>query len=1171
GRSVFERRAVVIGREPADFRDGLAALAAGEPSARVVTGTVPAHSGGTVFVFPGQGSQWVGMGVALMRTSPVFAEHLKACAAALEPFTGWSLIDVLHGAPGAPTLDRVDVVQPALWAVMISLARLWEHLGVTPDAVVGHSQGEIAAAHIAGILTLNDSARIVALRSGALAGIAGRGGMLSLPLGVAAAEDLVAPWKGRVAVATVNGPSATVVAGDADALAEILAHCEGTGIRARKIPVDYASHTPHVEALHDRLLELLAPVRPREAAVAFYSTVAGRTGGPLSDTSVMGAAYWYENLRTTVAFETTTRALLDDGHTLFIEASPHPVLVHPLQETAEDHPGTGEIAITGTLRREEGDWQRVLHSLAATHTHTTADWSGFYAPTQSVDLPTYPFEHERYWLSATDRAGTDRASGAASDPGEVEFWAAVDREDPDALIGTLGLGDANGERDAVDAALPAVLSAMSSWRRRRLDRAELDGLRYRATWKPLPDIGTGATPGLEGSTWLVVVPEAIAADPAVQTVLDAIRQRRAHVVRCDVAPTDLRDRAALGRRLVATLAEDEAPGGPTGVLSFAALVDDGLTAAHEPVSAGLAGTVALVQALEDAGVEARLWCLTREAVSTGNADAVANPLQAQIWGLGRVVALERPERWGGLVDVPARPDGRAVELLCAVLAGVDAGHGVGAGHGEDQVAVRPSGVFGRRLARAPLGDAPVPEWRPRGTVLVTGGAGAVGAQVCRRLAEAGAPHLLLVGRRGRDTPGIAELEAELTALGSRVTVAAVDVADRDGLRELLASVPREYPLTAVIHSAGALMDGLVQTLTPEQLERVLRPKVAAATALHELTADLELEAFVLFSSAAGVLGNGGQGGYAAANAFLDALAQVRRASGLPATAVAWGSWGGGGLMTGEVEERLRRKGLPPMAPETALAALAASLGRQETQVTVARVEWADFAPGFTAVRPSRLIADLPDLAVATTAHSAGGHAGGAAEGELVPRLREMPDDKLDEALLETVRAHAAAVLGLKGPDAIGTERAFKLAGFDSLTAVELRNRLRRVTGLRELPTTLLFDYPTPVAAARYLREELFPQRSVGGGTPGRSADVDDAEVRDLVLSIPPARLREAGLLESLLSLAGRPPVGGAETNGANGAGHAPENGDGPSLDEMGVDEMVRMAMGNGVPDETRRS
>ncbi|MFE6527286.1 beta-ketoacyl synthase N-terminal-like domain-containing protein, partial [Streptomyces sp. NPDC057794] len=336
-----------------------------------------------------------------------------ACAAALEPFTGWSLIDVLNQVEGAPGFDRVDVVQPALWAVMVSLARLWEHLGVVPDAVVGHSQGEIAAAHIAGVLSLEDSARVVALRSQAISGIAGRGGMVSLPLAKVDASVLIAPWEGRVAVAAVNGPSSTVVAGDADALDELLAHCEQADIRARRIPVDYASHTSHVEALHDQLMELLAPVEARPARVAFYSTVAGHVGGPLADTTVMGAAYWYENLATTVEFQAATRGLLDDGHTLFVEASPHPVLTHPLQETAGD---SGDVTVTGTLRRDEGGLQRFCASLGEAWVRGAGvDWPAVFAGrgARVVDLPTYAFQHQRYWLETSGSEWSVVAAGEA--------------------------------------------------------------------------------------------------------------------------------------------------------------------------------------------------------------------------------------------------------------------------------------------------------------------------------------------------------------------------------------------------------------------------------------------------------------------------------------------------------------------------------------------------------------------------------------------------------------------------------------------------------------------------------------------------------------------------------------------------------------------------------------
>ncbi|MEV6401323.1 acyltransferase domain-containing protein, partial [Streptomyces sp. NPDC051907] len=331
--------------------DGLTALATGTEAPHLVTGR--ATSGKTVLVFPGQGSQWVGMARGLSGASPVFRERLVECAVALSPYTDWSLLDVLDG--DGP-LERVDVVQPALWAVMVSLAALWRSVGVVPDAVVGHSQGEIAAAVVAGALSLDDGARVVALRSRAITGLAGRGGMVSVALPVGEVRSRIGRWSEDIGVAAVNGPSSTVVSGSAGALDELMVVLEAEGVRARRVPVDYASHSAHVDGIREEVLRLLGPVVPRSAEVAFYSTV---SGGRI-DTAGLDAEYWFRNLRQTVEFEKTTRALLDDGHRVFVEASPHPVLTIGLQETFED---AGEAAVVvPSLRRDEGGMERFLLS-----------------------------------------------------------------------------------------------------------------------------------------------------------------------------------------------------------------------------------------------------------------------------------------------------------------------------------------------------------------------------------------------------------------------------------------------------------------------------------------------------------------------------------------------------------------------------------------------------------------------------------------------------------------------------------------------------------------------------------------------------------------------------------------------------------------------------------------
>ncbi|MET9403977.1 acyltransferase domain-containing protein, partial [Kitasatospora sp. NPDC002965] len=411
-RGALEERAVAVG-DPAALR----ALAAGDPAAALVTGSADV-TGRTVFVFPGQGSQWAAMAVELLDTAPVFAARIEECAAALAPHADWSLVDVLRGAPGAPGLDRVDVVQPVLWAVMVSLAELWQAHGVRPDAVVGHSQGEIAAAVVAGGLSLADGARVVALRSRAILALSGAGGMASVALPAAEVGERIAAWGERLSVAVVNGPSATVVSGEPEALAELVAGYRAEDVRARLIPVDYASHSAQVDGLRAELLDLLAPVRPRTGEVPLLSTVTG----DWFDTAGLDAGYWVTNLRETVRFEDATRRLAETGHTVFVEVSPHAVLTVPIQETLQAADAARRSVVAGTLRRDHGGLDRFLLSAAELWVRgVPVDWPGLFAAARPrpVTLPAYPFQRRRYWLDAVVTNATVTASvvgaGTATD------------------------------------------------------------------------------------------------------------------------------------------------------------------------------------------------------------------------------------------------------------------------------------------------------------------------------------------------------------------------------------------------------------------------------------------------------------------------------------------------------------------------------------------------------------------------------------------------------------------------------------------------------------------------------------------------------------------------------------------------------------------------------------
>ncbi|MBP2056069.1 acyl transferase domain-containing protein/acyl carrier protein, partial [Streptomyces griseochromogenes] len=1055
-RSVFEHRAVVVGTDRDELVTGLENLARGGSAASVVSGV--ARSGArVVFVFPGQGSQWLGMGRELAESSPVFAARLAECERALAPYVDWSLSDVLAGADGAPELESADVVQPALWAVMVSLAAVWEAAGVTPDALVGHSQGEIAAATVAGMLSLEDGAKVVALRSQSLRVLSGAGGMMSVTEPAARVEERLGRWEGRLSLAAVNGPAAVVVSGEPMALEELKRELEAEGVRARMVAVDYASHCAQVEQLEKEILSVLAGVAPRAGRVPMVSAM---TGEMLTGTE-LDAGYWYGSLRASVQFDGAVRTLAGMGHQVFIEVSPHPVLLGAITETLEEAaleagPGTKAGVVCGTLRRDDGGATRLITSLAEAFVHGAGvDWTAVLPAGQQVELPTYAFRHERYWpqgASALLASGSVVGGDGASTVAEAQFWAAVEGGDLAQVADTLAIEN--------EQYLGEVLPALASWRRREQDRSTTANWRYRVGWAPVAE----PDPGVLTGVWLLVTAAGQSEDDLTRGCVRALAARGADVVMVQV-PADAVERAEVAAVLAQAL-RDREPGAVAGVLSLLAL-DETFVQEHPAVAQGVATTLGLVQALGDSDVVAPLWAATRGAVAAVPGEVLSNPVQAQVWGLGRVVGLEHPDRWGGLIDLPAVLDERAGARLAAVLAGC----------GEDEVAIRQAGILGRRLSRAAQPRVSAEGWVPRGSVLITGGTGAIGGHVARWLAGRGAQRLVLTSRSGAGAAGAAALAAELAMAGARVDVVSCDVGERADLSGLLAWTGTDGPaLSAVMHTAGVLDDGVVDRLSAERLATVMAPKTASAALLDELTADLDLDAFVLFSSAASTLGAAGQGNYAAANAFLDAMAESRRGRGLAGLAVAWGLWGGGGLAESNeaIRARMRRLPMPAMDPQLAVRALGEALEQPDPVLTVMDIDWAQLAsvPGAADLRQRPLVRDLPEVRRLAAAGGGAGTEGVVrSEGELAQRLAGLGRAEQDRVLIDVVRAEAAVVLGHASAEAVQDSQAFKDLGFDSLTGVELRNRLNAATGLR-LPATLVFDYPTPVVLATWLRTEI---------------------------------------------------------------------------------------------------
>jgi acyl transferase domain-containing protein/acyl carrier protein len=1060
--------------------------------------------------------------------------------------------------------------------------------------VVGHSQGEIAAACVSGALDLDDAAAVVALRSRALRALAGRGGMASLGVSEDHARTLIADLPG-VEVAVINGPQATVVAGEPDALRRLGTSCEADGVRFRLLPVDYASHTAHVGELADELASVLAHVRPEATAVPFYSAT---EGGRLTGTE-LDAAYWYRNLREPVRFGTAVDALLADGHRLFLEMSPHPVLTSTIGDVADAAGRT--VAASGSLRRGEGGLPRFLTSLAEAHlAGVTVDWASV-LPGHRTDLPTYPFQRDHYWLTPPAPRGAVRAAGLTGT--EHPFLGAAVELAADGgllLTGRLSLADQPWLADHAVAGtvlLPGTgfveLAAQAAHHAGHAGVTELTLSAPLVLTEDTPVllqvvVGPGPEPSVdvfartEGADWTrhatgtlgtptgsagqwstghwpppgavpidvadryaVLASQGYCYGPAFQCLTAAWRRgddvyaeirlgdeqagdtaryalhpalldaalhaigllpgRTADTalllpfswtdVRVTGTPGTLRVHLSGGDTVALRLYDDTgAPIGHVGALAMrpvdprrfgggamyrlawepVPLPSDGTPSRHAVVhvtghpDGPIATTLEVLDVLrrrldDDEFSGQRLVVVTHRALATRPGEAVHDLAAATVPGLVRAARTEHPGRFA-LVDVDDDTDDEALEAALRLDL--------------DEVAVRAGTAYVPRVVPAEPGSGAIDFGD--GTVLVTGASGTLGKLVARRLVTRhGVRRLLLVSRSGADGGLAGELAGR-----AEVRAAACDVADRDALAALLAS----EPVTGVVHAAGVLADGVLTSLSADDVADVLRPKATAAWHLHELTSGMGLSAFVLFSSVAGVLGLPGQANYAAANTYLDALAAHRAAAGLPATSLAWGLWADPSGMTAHLDAadlaRMARSGVAPLPADEGMDLFDRALSSGHAALVPAR---------FDAVALGRQAADgsLPPVLSGLVRVPA--RRAATDPGSWLDRVRLLPPADRERTARDVVRAHVAAVLG-GSPADVGADTTFKDLGLDSLTGLELRNRLRGTTGI-PLGATLVFDHPTPGAVATHLAgrvADIAPAtQQAAGGNPTVATDQDD--------------------------------------------------------------------------------
>ncbi|MGW7353315.1 SDR family NAD(P)-dependent oxidoreductase [Streptomyces sp. NPDC054784] len=1195
-RAALRDRATVVAADRAELVRGLTALAEGTTAPGLVTGTAVA-AGRTAFLFTGQGSQRLGMGRELVRAFPAFREALQDVADHLDLHLDEPLGDVLFaepGTPGAELLHETRYAQAALFAVEVSLFRLLESWGVTPGFLVGHSIGEIAAAHVAGVMSLADAAMLVGARGRLMQELPEGGAMVA----VQAEEAEVTPYlTEHVGIAAVNGPTSLVLSGETEAVQAVAARFAEQGRKTRQLRVSHAFHSSLMDPMLEefrRVAEIIAYAPPR------IPVVSNVTGEPVT---AFDADYWVRHVREPVRFADGMRHLAARGVTTYLELGPDAVLSAMGRECLGDD--GADAVLVSLLRDKHGDERQTVTALGQAHANgTTVDWDAFHAGrgARRVGLPTYAFQRRRYWLdvvsgpasgvghpmldSAVSLAGADglvltgrlstRAQPWLADhviadtvlvpgtglvelavrAGDEAGYAVLDEltlEAPLVLTGddavevqvSVNAPDASGRRpveiwsraarggDTWSRHASGVLaersdgpapdpSALAQWPPADAEPLDVDGLYerqaaqgygygpvfqcVRAAWRrgteifaevALPDGEDGSRFGLHPALLDSSLHASENADDDGEVRLPfawvgvELHASGASAARVRLTPNGPDDLSALladstgapvasirslvqrpvakgglgasgGRRdplLRVDWTEIQAPAEPddaAGRFTLAYVPESFSGAPAEAARAATEHVLELVRgALRD---DARLALVTRGA----RGDLALAPATALV----RAAQAEHPGRFV-LVDTDRAVSEHEIRTALAT--------------GEPQLALDGGTVRVPRLARVEVPEETgTSVWGPDGTVLITGGTGGLGGLVARHLVrEHGVRHLLLTGRRGADTPGVTELAAELRESGAEVTVAACDVADRDALAALLATVPEAHPLTGVVHSAGVVADGLVDSLTPEQVRTVFHGKADGAWHLHELTRELPLTAFVLFSSAAGTLEAAGQGNYAAANAFLDALAGHRAERGLPATSLAWNLWAGEAGMGARLDEvtlrRAERSGLPALTADENLALFDQALTTDAPALVPLRLDAAALRN-----RADGVPHLLRGLVRAPARRQAAAVAAGAAGGSLAERLAGKPDNERDRMVLDLVRTQIAAVLGHDSGNSVDARRQFTELGFDSLAAVELRNALTAATGLR-LTSTLIFDHPTPRDLADHVLE------TVRGAAPAAAA------------------------------------------------------------------------------------
>lgn len=1092
GRSHFPGRLTVMEESLNGVKEKLAGIVEGRGPDGVFQGQVKGTRKPKIaFLFTGQGSQYKGMGRLLYETQPTFRRAIDNCHEILNSYVDINLLEILypglqsggkHGLERVKDSDEVSQsenslnetghTQPALFALEYALAELWKSWGIMPSAVMGHSVGEYVAACVAGVFSLEDGLRLIAERGRLMQALPDGGEMVAVLAGEERVVTAIQPYKNEISIAAVNGPKNVVISGKRSAIRALCQSLKSEGTTMVVLKVSHAFHSPLMGPMLGAFENIVREVTFASPRINLISNA----NGQLDNKEIATPEYWVDHIQKPVRFADSMATLNRENYKIFLEIGPKPVLMGMGCQCLPENTGIW----LPSLRQGGDDWQNMLSSLSQLYVHgVDVNWQGFDRdyPRRRLHLPTYPFQRQRYWIEQIQNRNEEGDEDKQLDSGQelksTSIINSLQKGDIDKLSEKLmKTQDFSKESQKL---VPRILETLFNEHQKELFKTSLKDLLYEVEWLPLklPVIQNNIIE--KKSDYCLIFADNQGVGKELQTLLRSrdktcmlvfpgkeYEQSAEHEFIINPGnPSDF-DRLLTGleNKPLCTVVHMWS----LDTLKTEELTDANLRSASHYVCAS---SLYLLQSLLKKRVTTppALWLITRGAVSTKTSPNVPGLAQSPLWGMGKVMALEHPELKPVLVDLgPEAQITEEANALCEEIC---------SGGKEDQIVFRDKARYVARLINCRQTQTETPQLpiklNGEATYLITGGLGALGLLMADWLISHGARHLTLVGRRGITQTVKPKIE-KLKKAGAQVLVVQADISQHDQVVKVLAEIKEsQLTLKGIIHAAGVLDDGVLSRLSWEGFENVMGPKVEGAWNLHVLTKDVPLDFFILFSSISSLIGSPGQSNYAAANAFMDALAHYRCSIGLVGMSINWSAWADAGMASEQqIEKRIKTKGIETIGLSKGLQVMEYLFSQPLTQVGVIPVDWSHLTEYMNGKPFFTNFQQRPEKAKSL-------------QSGFLELLENAQASKRKTLLVSHVRSCAAKILGLNSAEQVDPQEGFFELGMDSLTSVEFRNRLQASLE-HNLPATLAFDYPNVEVLVDYLIQEVHSLRILWGPT-----------------------------------------------------------------------------------------